>query len=295
MVECTLFDSRDCWKNADWMWENWEEVFDDEPKPEKKPEERLQQLSWDQLMDDHYNLAWELKHRDPGRLILAGTLGLWNCRPSAYKVVDPDNAIGYMKDDYELSISYEDGDICTYHYHHDGTNCVSLYELREFDSLNLTGLTPDDIQTLANLYTDINCKCYLNSDEWSWLYKVTKSTASFFKDYLSSDALEDLAKREAEYVDPFTPEPFEALVVDAPSDPDKVLTMREAGKELDHWYMRNQDGHVYCYVSVYIDGDGTYDFAYQMDKDHQWRCVGLWNEFEETHKDDEFTYYEEEK
>lgn len=295
MVECTLFDSRDCLENADWMWEHWEEEFEDEPKPEEKPEEMLMRRAWDFLMDEHYNLVWELKEHEPGRLILYGTLGLWTGHHSGYKMVENDNALDYMKDDYELKIAYEDGDIFTYHYHHDGTNCLTLYELREFDSSDLIGMTSDDVHKLADVYSSLNSEWCLDDDEWEWLDLILLPTAKYFKAYFSRDALDDLAKREAAHIDLWKPRLFEPLVVEAPTEPDEVMTMQEADKEFNHWWMRNQDGHVYCYEPVYIEGDGSYDLAYQMDKDHEWRCIGSWWDFKSDHKDDKFTYYEEEE
>lgn len=289
-VECTLFDSRDCYENADWMWENWEEVFDDEPKPEEKPEERLQQLSWDQLMDDHYNLVWELKHGNPGTLILAGTLGLWWGHPSAYKLVKAEEAIGYMKDDYNLSVSYENGDICTYHYHHDGTNCLTLYEVKPFWDLDLTGLTPEDVESIRDVYWCICNDVSLDDADWEWMAKMLTSTAHYFKNYLSADALDDMKNRESEKTEK---KPIEFLVVEEPSDDDIILLQHDKNTIFE-WSLRSQDGHVYYAQRFTVCDCDTYDCVFQMDKEHVWRFICFLNEFEETHKNDKFTIYKEE-
>lgn len=289
-VECTLFDSRDCSENADWMWKHWDEEFEDEPKPEEEPREMLMERAWDFLMDEHHNLVWELKHGNPGTLILAGSLGLWWGRPSAYKMVDLESALDYMKDDYDLRISYEDGDICTYHYHHDGTNCLTLYEVKPFWDLDLTGLTPENVESIRDVYWSICNDGILDDADWEWLEKTLVSTAHYFKNYLSADALDDLKKRESEESEKQT---IEFLVAEESSD-DDIIMLSFDKNAIFEWSLRNQDGNVYYAQRFTVCDCDTYDCVFQMDKSHVWRFICFLDEFNKTHKKDRFTIYEEE-
>lgn len=197
MVKCKIFDSWDWMDMSDEMWENWEEWFDDEEKPEVEPEHELIDRAREYIQYDYSWLVEDFKAACPRNknLILSGTLGLWWGRPFVYKTVTPDDALEWMYDD--MSVYYEDGEIVIRHYHHDGTNTLYLQMLKDWNDLPIKEFSDEEIKELEATYDDLSRGYCLENFQEKWVDKVTTSTARYFKDHLSQEALDDLACREA--------------------------------------------------------------------------------------------------
>lgn len=198
-VKSNIFDSWDWMELVDDFYENWEEYFSGEEKPETDHDERLYNMAYEYIQDDYYNIVEAFQDKTiPGWLLLSGHLGLWWGKPEVGKVVTQKNALDWMHD--EMTIAYEDGDIAIYHYHHDGTNCLNLYVIKPFEDVDLTGLTEEQVQKIRECYDELEYEDYFDTENLSSqeVDRMLASAAPYLEDYMSQVALDDLAARKAQ-------------------------------------------------------------------------------------------------
>lgn len=129
------------WTN-DLDYEDWRDDLESE-YPDLTEEQRVDlmyEINDEYFSDEQVNLDKELG----GRIIVYGTLGLWDGKKSVYKILKETNLNGIMTDVTENSTWYvEDGEVQRKDVHHDGTNYFTYRVLKGIDEYDFEEFIED--------------------------------------------------------------------------------------------------------------------------------------------------------
>lgn len=192
-MEQILFDSTSMEAMVDGVWENFEwDMFGG--KPESKDDPQVWNLAEEYMRENFEEFYFALMDNvDFEEMVLYGTVEMFSGKAFGYKVIEKNRL--FDAPDYDnLTISYEDGDIHIYEYHHDGTNEMVLRGLLSEETLaDLYGDTKE-YEDLITFRDRLRRGIPLTKDEVdNLLPEVTSTIAYDMEDYLSDEAIEDLS------------------------------------------------------------------------------------------------------
>ena len=159
--EYTLFQSAGrCYDEDGYNYEAYVEYCQDNGR---EPEDEGSQDYWDWVSDmaelDYDDFFGNLKYAngDKGMYMITFNLGLWNGHrigyvEEIYKSMTEaiKAALNSSRDYLDYKVTYEDGEVVVYGYHHDGTNVMHIKQLSKHGERNLAYTRFPDFEKYVN-------------------------------------------------------------------------------------------------------------------------------------------------